>query len=141
MCKRCQKKRKNGTIGFFNFFCKNSFLYMSSRLSKICSVHTYVMIRTVYFGWICLSGTLWDIFLQLLGSIFEELLDRKGIFQIGATIYLILRKTLIFQRKSQLLKKIRHFEKPARLFYVPYHTLLDFTKCVILFGCLRLYDY
>ena len=26
---------------------------MSSRLSKIRSVHTYVMLRTVYFGWIC----------------------------------------------------------------------------------------
>ena len=27
---------------------------MSSRLSKIRSVHTYVMTRTVYFGWICM---------------------------------------------------------------------------------------
>ena len=26
---------------------------MSSWLSKIRSVHTYVMPRTVYFGWIC----------------------------------------------------------------------------------------
>ena len=26
---------------------------MSSRLTKIRSVHTYVMLRTVYFGWIC----------------------------------------------------------------------------------------
>ena len=26
---------------------------MSSRLSKVRSVHTYVMHRTVYFGWIC----------------------------------------------------------------------------------------
>ena len=26
---------------------------MSSRLSKFRSVHTYVMLRTVYFGWIC----------------------------------------------------------------------------------------
>ena len=30
-------------------------LYMSSRLSKIRSVHTYVMPRTVYFGWICIA--------------------------------------------------------------------------------------
>ena len=29
---------------------------MSSRLSKIRSVHTYVMLRTVYFGWICSSS-------------------------------------------------------------------------------------
>ena len=28
-------------------------LYMNSRLSKIRSVHTYAMTRTVYFGWIC----------------------------------------------------------------------------------------
>ena len=28
---------------------------MSSQLSKIRSVHTYVMPRTVYFGWICTS--------------------------------------------------------------------------------------
>ena len=30
---------------------------MSSRLSKIRSVHTYVMPRTVYFGWICSNLT------------------------------------------------------------------------------------
>ena len=35
---------------------------------------------------------------------------KKGFFQIGALIHLILRKKLSFQRKSQLLKKIRHFE-------------------------------
>ena len=33
---------------------------MSSRLSKIRSVHTYVMIWTVYFGWICRSQC-WSI--------------------------------------------------------------------------------
>ena len=37
------------------FFFKNTFLYRSSRLSKIRSVHTYVMPRTFYFGWICRS--------------------------------------------------------------------------------------
>ena len=31
---------------------------MNSRLSKIRSVHTYVMSRTVYFDWICNSWTL-----------------------------------------------------------------------------------
>ena len=45
------------------------------------------------------------IFLPLLASLFKELSDRKDIFQIGAQIHLILRKTLIFQRKSQLFKK------------------------------------
>ena len=29
---------------------------MNSRLSKIRSVHTYFMPRTVYFGWICMSS-------------------------------------------------------------------------------------
>ena len=35
----------------------------------------------------------------LLASLFEELSDRKGIFQIGAQIHLILRKTLSYQKK------------------------------------------
>ena len=35
-------------------FSKNILLYMSSRLLKIRSVHTYVIPRTVYFGWICM---------------------------------------------------------------------------------------
>ena len=56
------------------------------------------------------------ILLPLLASIYEELSDRKDIFQIRAQIHLILRKTLIFQRKSQLLKKIRHFEKFKNFF-------------------------
>ena len=57
------------------------------------------------------------IFLTLLASVFEELSDKKKkIFQIGSQIHLILRKTLIFQRKSQLLKKIRHFEKFKNFF-------------------------
>ena len=56
------------------------------------------------------------IFLSLLASLFEELSDRKGIFRIRAQIHLILWKTLIFQRKSQLLKKIRHFEKFKNFF-------------------------
>ena len=46
---------------------------MSSRLSKIGSVHTYVMLRTVYFGWICSSKL--HIFLALtsLISVFTSL--------------------------------------------------------------------
>ena len=35
---------------FYKSFSKNVLLYMSSRLSKIRSVHTYAMPRTVYFG-------------------------------------------------------------------------------------------
>ena len=41
------------TTNFYKSFSKNILLYMSSRLSKIRSVHTYAMPRTVYFGWIC----------------------------------------------------------------------------------------
>ena len=41
------------TTTFYKCFFKNILLYMSSRLSKIRSVHKYVMARTVYFGWIC----------------------------------------------------------------------------------------
>ena len=43
------------TTSFYKSFSKKIFLYMSSRLSKIRSVQTYVMLRTVYFGWICTS--------------------------------------------------------------------------------------
>ena len=58
----------------------------------------------------CISSEpfeLQKIFLPLHASIFEELSDKKGIFQIGAQIHLILRKTLIFQRKSQLFPQNR----------------------------------
>ena len=37
---------------------------MSSRLSKIRSVHMYVMPWTVYFGWICISLTKFHVFLS-----------------------------------------------------------------------------
>ena len=41
------------TINFYKKFSKNILLYINSRLSNIRSVHTYVIPRTVYFGWIC----------------------------------------------------------------------------------------
>ena len=41
------------TTNFCKSIYKNILLHMSSRLSKIRSVHTYVMPRTDYFGWIC----------------------------------------------------------------------------------------
>ena len=51
-------------MNFYKSFSKNILLYMSRRLSKIRSVHTYVMPRTVYFGWICMKyfGFIKDIF-------------------------------------------------------------------------------
>ena len=44
------------TTNFSKIFSKNILFYMSSRLSKIRSVHTYVMTWTVYFGWICIAS-------------------------------------------------------------------------------------
>ena len=41
-------------------------LYMSGWLSKIRSIHTYVMIRTVYFDWICRSKRNFYIVAKLL---------------------------------------------------------------------------
>ena len=41
------------TISFYTSFFKNILWYMSSWLSKIHSVHIYVMPRRVYFGWFC----------------------------------------------------------------------------------------
>ena len=41
------------TTSFYRSFFKNILLYTSIWLSKMLSVHTYVMPRTVYFGWIC----------------------------------------------------------------------------------------
>ena len=51
--KCAQRSVKMWTTSFYWSFSKNILFYMSSRLSKIRSVHTYVMPRTVYFGWIC----------------------------------------------------------------------------------------
>ena len=48
------------TISFYKTFFKNILLYMSSRLSKIRLVHTHVMARTVYFGWICMSNRMFS---------------------------------------------------------------------------------
>ena len=51
--KGVKRSVKMWTTTFYKSFLKNILLYISSRLSKIHSVHTYVMPRTVYFGWIC----------------------------------------------------------------------------------------
>ena len=51
--KSAKRSAKMWTIRFYKSFFKNILLYIRSRLSKIRSVHTYVMARTVYFGWIC----------------------------------------------------------------------------------------
>ena len=58
---------------------------MSIRLSKIRSVHTYVMTRTVYFGWICIKYS--DIIiLQNFHFIFQEVLcQTKFLTKVLAT--------------------------------------------------------
>ena len=48
--KGAKRSVKMWTTNFYRSFSKKFLLYMSSRLSKICSVHMYVMPRTVYFG-------------------------------------------------------------------------------------------
>ena len=52
--KGAKRRVKMWNTNFYKNFSKNILLYMNSRLSKIRSVHTYVMTRTVYFGWICI---------------------------------------------------------------------------------------
>ena len=47
-----ERSVKIWTTNFYNSFSKNILLHMNGQLSKICSVHTYVIPRTVYFGWI-----------------------------------------------------------------------------------------
>ena len=51
--KGANRSVKLWTTNFYDSFFKNILLYMSGRLSKITSVHMYVMARTVYFGCIC----------------------------------------------------------------------------------------
>ena len=60
---KCAKRSLEiGTTNFYKSFFKNGFFYMSSRLWKIRSVHTYVMPQTVYFGWISNSNSNWPVF-------------------------------------------------------------------------------
>ena len=75
--KGAKRSVKMCTTNFYRSFSKTILWCMSSRLSKICSVHTYVMPRTVYFGWICTSRTKvmkWIIFIDVSKS--EALLKR-----------------------------------------------------------------
>ena len=50
-----KRSLKMWNTNFYESFSKSILLYMSSRLSKICSVHTFAIPRTVYFGWICMT--------------------------------------------------------------------------------------
>ena len=53
--KGAKRSIKMWSTNFYKISFKNILPYMNSRLSKIRSVHTYVMPRTVYFGLICIS--------------------------------------------------------------------------------------
>ena len=53
--KGAKRSVKMWTANFYQNFFKNTLLYMNGRPSKLRSVHTYVMPRTVYFDWICKS--------------------------------------------------------------------------------------
>ena len=51
---------KMSTTSFYkSFFKKYVGIHEQSAVSKIRSVHTYVMHRTVYFGWICSCVFIW----------------------------------------------------------------------------------
>ena len=51
--KGAKRSVKMWTTNFHKSYNKNILLYTNVGLSKIRSVHTYVMTRTVYFDWIC----------------------------------------------------------------------------------------
>ena len=72
--KGAKRSIKMWSTNFNKSFFKNIWLYMNSRLSKIRSVYSYIMPRTVYFGWICRMS-----FLLLFGEVFVVfLLDNFG---------------------------------------------------------------
>ena len=80
--KGAKRSVKMWTINFYKIFFKNIFLYMNSQLSKIRSVHTYFMTRTVYFDWICIQyshcitdNTLFMLSLCLMYSIILWILN------------------------------------------------------------------
>ena len=52
-CKRCPKKHRDVNYKLLYEFFKISLFCLNGRLSKVRSVHTYVITRTVYFDWIC----------------------------------------------------------------------------------------
>ena len=128
------------TTNFFKSNSKNILLYMSSRLSKIRSVHTHVMPRTIYFGWICTSKLILklcafvmdcrhfpfisiDFFMiwppSLMSRNFEGLI--RHIYFLIKAIFL---KTLIkFEKYSKMMKAMFNFTVsitlyPSRLFNI-----------------------
>ena len=64
--KGAKRSVKMLTTNFYKSFFKNILLYMNGWLSKIRSVHTYVIPRTVYFGWICIRTQ--KLFFNLLNQ-------------------------------------------------------------------------
>ena len=97
---------------------KTTFLSMRNKIDAIVS-HIFCILTysdsqkhessclLSYYFW-CISPEPFQqhkIFLPLLGSIFEYLSDKQGIFRIGAQIHLIFRKTLIFQKKKSAIEK------------------------------------
>ena len=92
---------------------------MSSRLSKIRSVHTYVMPRTVYFGWICMwlvnhYLVLWKVFRDITEGLF--LLLFKNTFWtyyfrwIASTLWLSIHFQFPMRKKADLIKFTPYLE-------------------------------
>ena len=84
-------------------FCKTSFknilLYMNGRLSKIRSVHTHAIHRTVYFGWICITVNYMMIF-----WLYKNLLPLKDCFYIHISYDPYVKATYFDQSCHQKLK-------------------------------------
>ena len=91
--KRCVKM---WALNFYKRLLKNIFLYINGRSSKISSVHTYVMTRTVYFDCSCTmvstrSTVNWTIIME--NATFEK---RKSVILTEIVIYIELHEISVF---------------------------------------------
>ena len=98
--KKCQKKRKDVDYNFCESFFKNISLCMNGRLSKIRSVHTYVITRMVYFDRIYKVARFSKVY-HYITQHFIKCVPKGGIFYCGLV---------------ETLKKIENFPLCSLLF-------------------------
>ena len=114
---------------FSEIFCFTN--YICSRLSKIHSVHTYVMPRTVYFGWICtyLKNFTWmSMFHAVVFALFKSasrtFSSSPLIYQTFlSTITFMTHKILSFFNSSSEKKKIESLSPLGQLAFFSRFTL------------------
>ena len=131
------------TINLYKSFSKNILLYMmSSRLSKIRSVHTYVMPWTVYFGWICTFFFGLENFLTMAAAFAGQgdcilIILHVAISQIHSLFFKMLQNIIEFWPKFStilglLLKKVHIYgltmSNVANILNVPTSTFFEFWK-------------